>query len=120
MKTLKNKQQVSCKLKSGDEVIIVAGKDKGKQGKIQRVLKKDGQVRLVVEGVNMVKKHVKPNPNKGEQGGIVSKEAPIDVSNVQIYNAGAKKADRIGYRVLEDGRKVRYFKSTGDVLSSDV
>lgn len=121
MPAVKAKQAVKCKIKKGDEVILIAGKDKGKRGKVKQVKRlADGRVKLLVEGVNMVKKHVKPNPNTGEQGGVQSREAFLDVSNVKAYNTAANKGDRIGYRVLEDGKKVRYYKSTGDVVSSDV
>lgn len=121
MPAVKAKQTIKSKIKVGDEVIVITGKDKGKRGTVKTVKRfTDGRVKLLVEGVNMVKKHVKPNPNIGEQGGIQSREAMIDVSNVKVYNEGASKGDRIGYRTLEDGKKVRYYKSTGDVLSKDV
>ncbi|QGX40839.1 50S ribosomal protein L24 [Permianibacter aggregans] len=97
-----------AKIKSGDEVVVLAGKDKGKRGKVQRVL---GE-RLVVEGVQMVKKHQRPNPMTNAPGGIVEQAAPIHVSNVAIYNGETGKADRVGYKV-EDGKKVRVFKSNG-------
>jgi len=101
-----------AKIKRDDEVVVIAGKDKGKRGKVVSVL--DG--RVVVAGVNLVKKHVKPNPNRGEQGGIVEREASLDISNVALFNQAANKADRVGYKVLEDGKKVRVFKSTGEVV----
>jgi large subunit ribosomal protein L24 len=101
------------KLKRDDEVIIVAGRDKGKRGKITRVLK-DG--RLIVSGVNMVKRHTRPNPNIGQQGGIVEKEAGIQVSNVAIFNPKTEKADRVGFRVGDDGSKVRIFKSDSSLV----
>ena len=101
------------KLKKNDEVIIIAGRDKGKRGKINRVLS-DG--RLIVAGVQMIKKHTKPNPQLGVAGGIVEKEAPIDASNVAIYNAAENKADRVGIKVLEDGNKIRVFKSNGEAV----
>ena len=97
------------KIKSDDEVIVIAGKDKGKRGKVARVL--DDQ-RVIVSGVNIVKKHTKPNPQANIAGGIVEKEAPIQVSNVAIFNGETQKADRVGFKV-EDGKKVRVFKSTG-------
>ncbi|WP_028304211.1 50S ribosomal protein L24 [Oceanospirillum maris] len=97
------------KIKREDEVIVIAGKDKGKRGTIKRVLK-DG--RIVISGVNMVKRHTKPNPMLGTQGGIVEREAPIHSSNVAIYNNETNKADRVGFKVLEDGSKVRIYKST--------
>ena len=101
------------KIRKGDDVVVITGKDKGRRGSVQRVLA-DGH--LVVEGVNKVKKHQKPNPMKGIAGGIVEKEMPIDVSNVALFNPATQKADRVGIRVLDDGRKVRYFKSNGEVL----
>ncbi|MAC47884.1 50S ribosomal protein L24 [Oceanospirillum beijerinckii] len=97
------------KIKREDEVIVIAGKDKGKRGTIKRVLQ-DG--RIVISGVNMVKRHTKPNPMLGTQGGIVEREAPIHSSNVAIYNKETNKADRVGFKVLEDGSKVRIYKST--------
>ena len=100
------------KIKRDDEVIVIAGRDKGKRGEVQRVLA-DG--RLMVSGVNIVKKHTKPNPQAGIQGGIVEQEAPIQASNVAIFNDENEKADRIGFRE-EDGKKVRFFKSSGKTL----
>lgn len=100
------------KIKKNDEVVVLAGRDKGKRGDVLNVLD-DG--RLLVSGVNTVKKHKRPNPNVGEQGGILTQEAPIQVSNVAIWNADESKADRVGFRE-EDGKKVRYFKSTGKVI----
>lgn len=114
-----NKQALKCKIKQGDEVVVIAGKDKGKQGKVSQVRRKNGVVKLLVEGVNLMKKHVKPNPNAGEQGGIVSKEAFLAVSNVKIFNSATGKGDRVGYRILEDGRKVRCFKSTNELVESE-
>ncbi len=102
------------KLKQGDEVIVLTGKDKGKQGKI---LKKIGN-RLLVEGINRAKKHQKGNPNAGIQGGIIDKDMPIDISNVGLYNPETKKADRVGFKFLDDGKKVRYFKSTNEVVDA--
>lgn len=101
------------KIKTGDEVIVITGKYKGTKGTVLRKLK-DG--RLVVEGVNIVKKHTRPNPNQGIEGGIVEKEAPIQASNVAIYNPATKKADRVGFKLLEDGKKVRFFKSNDEVI----
>ncbi len=101
------------KIRRGDEVVVIAGKDKGKRGSVVR--RADGE-HVVVEGVNRVKKHVKPNPVKGVVGGIVEKEMPLHVSNVAIYNPVTKQADRVGFKTLEDGRKVRFFKSNGEVL----
>jgi large subunit ribosomal protein L24 len=100
-----------AKIKKGDEVIVIAGKSKGQTGKVDSVT--DGKV--VVEGVNLVKKHVKPNPQAGIQGGIISKPAALDISNVAIYNSASQKADRVGYKV-EDGKKVRIYKSTGETI----
>lgn len=97
------------KIKANDEVIVIAGKDKGKRGKVARVL--DDQ-RVIVSGVNVIKKHTKPNPQANIPGGIVEKEAPIQVSNVAIFNAETNKADRVGFKV-EDGKKIRVFKSNG-------
>lgn len=101
------------KLKRDDEVIVIAGRDKGKRGKITRVLK-DG--RLIVSGINMVKRHTKPNPNLGRQGGIVEKEAGIQISNVAIFNPKSEKADRVGIQVDGDGNKVRVFKSDSSAI----
>jgi large subunit ribosomal protein L24 len=101
------------KIRKGDDVVVITGKDKGRRGSVLSVLA-DGHV--VVEGVNKVKKHQKPNPMKGVAGGILEKEMPIDVSNVALFNPATQKADRVGIRVLDDGRKVRYFKSNGEVL----
>ncbi len=101
------------RIKKGDEVIVLAGKDKGKRGNVLRVLPDD---KVVVENVNVVKRHTKPNPNAGVTGGILDKEMPVHVSNVNLYNPVTKKGDRVGFRVLEDGRKVRYFKSNGEVV----
>jgi large subunit ribosomal protein L24 len=102
------------KLKKGDNVVVIAGRDKGKRGDVTRVLAD----RVLVAGVNQVKKHQRPNPMKGEQGGIITKEMPIHVSNVAIWNPVTKKADRVGFRTLEDGRKVRFYKSNGELLSA--
>lgn len=103
------------RIRQGDEVIVISGKDKGRRGAVTRVLD-DG--RVVVENLNVVKKHQKPNPNAGVPGGIIEKEAPIDSSNVMLFNEATGKGDRVGFRKLEDGRKVRYFKSNGEVLDS--
>ena len=100
------------KIKRNDEVIVIAGKDKGKRGKVLKVLEN----KLLVSGINVVRKHQKPNPQKGAQGGIVDKESPIQVSNVAIYNPQTQKADRVGFKFLEDGTKVRCFKSTNEVI----
>ncbi|CAG9295538.1 50S ribosomal protein L24 [Celerinatantimonas diazotrophica] len=101
------------KIRREDEVVVLTGKDKGKRGKVTKVLPSAGKV--FVEGINLVKKHQKPNPQAGENGGIVEQEAAIDVSNVAIYNADSGKADRVGFR-FEDGKKVRFFKSSGELV----
>lgn len=101
------------RIKKGDEVIVIAGKDKGKRGSVLRVL---GDEKLIVENVNLMKRHTKPNPQAGVSGGILEKEAPIQASNVMLFNAQTNKGDRVGIRTLEDGRKVRYFKSTNEVV----
>ncbi|MBZ0094303.1 MAG: 50S ribosomal protein L24 [Sulfuricella sp.] len=103
------------KIRKGDDVVVITGKDKGRRGLVLRMLD-DGH--LVVEGVNKVKKHMKPNPVKGVAGGIVEKEMPLDISNIALFNPATQKADRVGIKVLEDGRKVRYFKSNGEVLDA--
>ncbi|MEN8213675.1 MAG: 50S ribosomal protein L24 [Pseudomonadota bacterium] len=100
------------KIRKGDDVIVLAGKDKGKRGTVLNV----NQGRLVVENVNLAKKHVKPDPNKGEPGGIVDREMPMDASNVAIYNPMTSKGDRVGFKSLDDGRKVRYYKSNGEII----
>ena len=101
------------KIKQGDEVIIRTGKDKGKSGRVSKVLKDN---KILVEGINQVKKNQKPNPNAGVSGGIIVKDMPINISNVGLYNPETKKADRVGFKFLEDGKKVRYFKSTNEVV----
>ncbi len=103
------------KLKRDDEVIVITGRDKGKRGKII-TMRDDG--RALVAGVNMVKRHTRPNPNVGEQGGIKEKEAPIQVSNLAIFNTSTDKADRVGFKVQEDGKKVRIYKSTQEVIDA--
>lgn len=102
------------KIRKGDDVVVTTGKDKGKRGAVLRVL--EGKV--LVEGANKVKKHQKPNPVKGISGGIVEMEMPLDVSNVALFNPATKKADRVGVKVLEDGRKVRFFRSNGEVIDA--
>lgn len=102
------------KLKKGDEIIVVTGKDKGKRGSIAKI----GEDRVLVDGVNVAKKHQKPNPNAGVAGGIVDKEMPIHISNVAIFNSESGKADRVGFKQLDDGRKVRIYKSTGEVIDA--
>ena len=103
------------KIRKGDEIVVIAGKDKGKRG---AVLKRVDAEHLLVEGVNRVKKHVKPNPVKGVVGGVVDKDMPLHVSNVSLYNPVTKKADRVGFRQLEDGTKVRFFKSNGELVGA--
>jgi len=104
------------KIKKGDDVIVTTGKDKGKRGSIVRVLSEVD--RVIVENVNIAKKHQKPNPAVGAPGGIIEKEMPIDISNVAIFNPVTGKADRVGIKTLEDGRKVRFFKSNGEVIDA--
>jgi len=104
---------MASKIKRNDEVIIIAGKDKGKTGKISTVLP-NGKV--IIEGVNLVKKHTKPNPQAGIEGGIIEQAAALEISNVAIYNSAMGKADRVGFR-LEDGKKVRFFKSNNELVS---
>jgi large subunit ribosomal protein L24 len=103
------------KIRKDDEVIVITGKDKGKRGTVLRVLDDD---RLIVENINLIKKHQKPNPQAGVAGGIIEKEAAIEASNVMLFNAQAGKGDRVGVKTLDDGRKVRYFKSNGEVLDA--
>jgi large subunit ribosomal protein L24 len=101
------------KIKKGDQVVIIAGKDKGKKGV---VLSFKDENKLLVDGINLVRKHQKPNPTRGVEGGIVEKIMPIHYSNVALFNPATNKADRVGFRLLADGRKVRYFKSTNEVV----
>lgn len=103
------------KIRKGDEVVVLAGKDKGKRGTVLRLVDAE---RVVVEGVNRVKKHTRPNPVKGLVGGIVEKEMPVHVSNVAVFNSATQKADRVGFKLLEDGKKVRFFKSNGELLGA--
>jgi large subunit ribosomal protein L24 len=103
------------KIRKGDQVIVLTGRDKGRRGAILEVLTDD---RVVVESVNMVKRHQKPNPQAGKQGGIIEKAMPLPVSKVAIWNPGAKKADRIGFKTLTDGKKVRFFKSNGEMIDA--
>ena len=102
------------KIRKGDDVIVLTGKDKGKRGTVLRIL----EGKLVVEGVNVVKKHQKPNPIKGVQGGVVEKTMPVDVSNIALFNPATQKADRVGFKLLDDGRKVRVFKSNGEMIGA--
>lgn len=103
------------KLRKGDEVVAIAGKDKGKRGSIRSMI---GDDKILVEGLNRVRKAVRPNPNTNEVGGIIDKEMPLHVSNVALFNSATQKADRVGIRVLEDGKKVRFFKSNGEVVDA--
>ena len=102
------------KIKKGDNVVVIAGKDKGKRGDVAKYV---DDTHLIVNGVNTVKRHTKPNPMKNQPGGIVSKEVPIHVSNVAIWNPVTQKADRIGFRMMQDGRKLRFFKSNGEQIN---
>jgi large subunit ribosomal protein L24 len=106
------------RIKKGDEVIIIAGKDKGKTGTVTEVLLKGEK--YLIEGMNTKKKHVKANPNSGERGGITLKSMPVHGSNVKLYNSDTSKGSRVGIRKLDDGRLVRYFKSTGEVVGTDL
>ena len=102
------------RIKKGDDVIVIAGKDKGRRGTVLNTNDEDD--RVLVEGINVVRKHQKPNPNAGVQGGIVEQERPVHVSNVMLFNPATGKGDRIGIKTLEDGRKVRFFKSNNEVV----
>jgi large subunit ribosomal protein L24 len=103
------------KIRKGDDVVVIAGRDKGKRGAVIGRLEGD---MLLVEGINRVKKHTKANPMKGEQGGILEKEMPIHISNVALFNPATQKGDRVGIKRLEDGRKVRVFKSNGEMVQA--
>ncbi len=103
------------KIHKGDQVIVNTGKDKGKRGVVSLVLDAD---KVLVEGINLAKKHAKPNPMKGITGGIIAKEMPIHVSNVALFNTATQKADRVGYKMLKDGSKIRVFKSNGEAVDS--
>ncbi len=102
------------KLRNGDEVIVLTGKSNGQRGKISKLITEKG--RVVVDGVNMMKKHVKPNPQAGVQGGIVEMESALDISNVALFNSKTGKADKVGIKVQEDGKRVRIFKSNGELV----
>jgi|TARA_B100000795_G_scaffold36348_1_gene23916 large subunit ribosomal protein L24 len=106
---------VMLKIKRDDEVVVVTGKDKGKRGKVLKVMDNG---RLLVSGVQMIKKHQKPNPNAGIPGGIIEKEAPIQASNVAIFNSATNKADRVGFKVQDDNKKIRVFKSSGEAVDA--
>lgn len=101
------------RIKKGDEVVVIAGKDKGRRGTVTQVV---DNARIIVEGVNVIKRHTKPNPARSVAGGIVEREASVHVSNVMLYNSTTQKGDRVGFRTLEDGRKVRFFKSNNEVV----
>ncbi|MDE2451805.1 MAG: 50S ribosomal protein L24 [Gammaproteobacteria bacterium] len=103
------------KIRKGDNVVVLSGRDKGRKGSVIKVLT-DGS--LIVESVNMVKKHTKPNPQAGKPGGIIEKEMPLPASKVAIWNPASKKADRVGFKILADGKKVRFFKSNGEMLDA--
>jgi len=103
------------KIRKGDDVVVISGRDKGKRGTV--IVRLDDEM-LLVEGVNRVKKHTKPNPMKGQQGGILEKEMPIHLSNVALFNPVTQKGDRVGVKMLEDGRKVRVFKSNGELVEA--
>ena len=103
------------RIKKGDEVVVVSGRDKGKRGTVLRLVDTE---HVVVEGVNRVKKHMRPNPMKNVQGGIVDKDMPIHVSNIALFNPATQKADRVGFKSLDDGRKVRVFKSNGEQVDA--
>ena len=101
------------RIKKGDDVIVIAGKDKGKRGNVLRVLDNG---RVMVDGINIIKKHVRPNPQAGETGGIVEQEAAMDSSNISLFDAASGKASRVGVKVLEDGKKVRVYKTSGEMV----
>jgi large subunit ribosomal protein L24 len=103
------------RIKKGDEVVVLTGRDKGKRGTVVRRIDKD---HVIVDGVNRAKKHVKPNPMKGQTGGIVDKDMPIHVSNIALFNVQTQKADRVGFKSIESGRKVRVFKSNGEMIDA--
>ena len=98
------------KIRKGDDVVVLSGRDKGKRGTVLQIIENN---RILVDNVNVIKKHVKPNPNRGETGGIIEKEAPIQISNVALFNPNTNKADRVGYKLLEDGRKVKHDEVEG-------
>jgi len=103
------------KIKKGDNVVVIAGRDKGKRGEVTRIVSAE---RVLVAGINQVKKHTRPNPMQNQPGGILIKEMPIHVSNVAIYNPVTQKADRIGFRIMDDGRKVRFYKANGELIGA--
>ena len=103
------------KIRKGDEVVVICGKDKGRRGSVNQII---DDKRIIVTGINQAKKHVKPNPNAGIEGGIVKKDMPIQISNVMLVNPATGKGDRVGFKMLEDGKKVRFFKSNGEVVDA--
>ena len=103
------------KFRKGDQVVVLSGRDKGRQGAVIRVLDDE---QLIVEGINLVKRHQRPNPQAGKQGGIVSKEMPMHIAKIAIWNPATKKADRVGFKILADGKKVRRFSSNGEMLDA--
>ncbi len=103
------------KIKKGDNVVVIAGRDKGKRGDVARIV---DDSHVVVNGINAMKKHAKPNPLKNQPGGIISKEVPIHVSNIAIWNPVTQKPDRIGFRIMDDGRKLRFYKSNGELINA--
>jgi large subunit ribosomal protein L24 len=106
---------MSRKIRKGDQVIVLSGRDKGRQGSVLEVLPNE---QVLVEGINTVKRHQKPNPQAGKQGGILEKSMPLPLSKVAIFNPASKKADRIGFKTLTDGKKVRFFKSNGEMIDA--
>ena len=102
------------RIKKGDQIIVIAGSDKGKKGEVVRV----AGDKVVVQNINIIKRHTKPNPQAGQAGGIIEREAPIHISNVMLFNTGSGKGERVGFKVLEDGRKVRVFRSSGEALDA--
>ena len=102
------------RIKKGDQVVVIAGKDKGKRGDVVRV----AGDRVVVQNINIIKRHTKPNPQAGQAGGIVEREAPVHISNVMLFNPASGKGERVGFKVLEDGRKVRVFRSSGEAIDA--
>jgi len=102
------------RIKKGDQIIVIAGADKGKKGEVVRV----AGDKVVVQNINIIKRHTKPNPQAGQAGGIIEREAPIHISNVMLFNSAAGKGDRVGFKVLEDGRKVRVFRSSGEAVDA--
>jgi len=103
------------KIKKGDHVVVIAGRDKGKRGDVARIV---DDSHVLVNGINAMKKHAKPNPMKNQPGGIISKEMPIHVSNIAIWNPVTQAADRIGFRIMDDGRKLRFYKSNGELINA--